>query len=119
MKFTLCAEHLIWNLAVFWFFFGSYRIIGFDKRNFSFNNNRGDAEDADLMTTLYYTALMHTRTGVKDVAPTSPASRALTAIHTIVSHAFGTAMVFDLVSGPEAESVANAANKALNAALSG
>jgi hypothetical protein len=108
MKFTLCAEHLIWNLIVFWVFFGSYRLIGFDKRNFSFFNNRQDAEDADLMTTLYFAAMTHTNTGSRDVAPTSPVSRALVALHVILTHAFGTALVFDLVSGPGA--AANTAN---------
>lgn len=99
MKFVLYAEHLIFQLILFWFFFGAYRIIGFDKNNFTFHNNRGNFEDADLMTTLYYTAMMHSLTGVQDVSPTSPASRALTALHTILSHSFGTLAVFDLVSG--------------------
>lgn len=110
MKFVLYAEHLIAQLIAFWFFFAAYRMIGFDKRNFTFYNNRNDNEDADLMTSLYYTAMMHTNTGSRDVTPTSPASRALAALHVLATHAFGVGLVFDLVSGPGLTNAVNTAN---------
>jgi hypothetical protein len=98
MKFELVAENLIYQLIVFWFFFAFYRIIGFNAKNFTFSNNRENREDADLMTTLWYTVATHTRLGSRDVAPTSPGSRAISSIHALATYLFGPTSVYNLVS---------------------
>lgn len=100
MKFELFAEHLIYQLIVFWFFFAVYRIIGFNASNFTFENNRNNHEDADLMTTLWYTVATHTSLGSRDVMPTAPGSRAASALHALATFLFGTHQTFNLA--PEA-----------------
>lgn len=98
MKFELFAEHLIYQLVVFWLFFAMYRIIGFNSNNFSFYNNRDNHADEDLMTTLWYAVSIHTTLGTGDVNATSPGSRAVSALHVLATYLFGPHMVFDLVT---------------------
>lgn len=100
MKFELMAEHMIFQLIVFWFFFAVYRIVGFNPANFTFQNNRNNHADSDLLTTLWYTVAVHTRIGACDVLATSPASRAASALHALATFVFGTNQVVDLVSAP-------------------
>ena len=97
MKLKFCAEHLIVQLIVFWSAFALYRIV-FTKDHFTFVNNRGDHVDDDLLTTLYFTMMQHSKIGAADVLPTSPLSRTFVAIHALVSFSLGSSGIVDVLA---------------------
>lgn len=97
MKIKVIAESLIAQLIVFWSAFALYRVV-FSAQNFSFINNRGNHADDDLLTTLYFTAMTHTRIGAPDVMATSPLSRFFVIVHALISHALGSAAIVNVVA---------------------